>query len=357
VLEWLTVADDRTGALEVAGEMAPWLGPLVVTVRTAPAGATAAVVDIGSRHVPPAVAAERAVTAASGPAHRRAHKIDSLLRGNWAHELVALQRAAGDRVLLVPASPQLGRTCRGGVVHVDGVPVGAHDARRATVSPRAAEHLVAAGGIDVAELADAAAVGAWLRDGGSFGVCDASTSDDLASIAEVWRDAEGVRFAGTAGSISAAVAATAGITVDRPPVTLDGEALVVCGSLHATARAQIGALRSASVEGVVVLASPLPDPPSVSSDDAERVAAELGAAARELVSARPFGVVVIIGGDTAAAVLEDEPMVVGGTLASGVPWSRRADGSGPIVITKAGGFGHPTALVELLAGRRASVER
>ena len=135
MLEWLTVADDRTGALEVAGEMVPWLGPLVVTVRTAPGGAPAAVVDIASRHLPPAVAAERAVAAASEPAHRRAHKIDSLLRGNWAHELLAVQRAAGDRVLLVPASPQLGRTCRGGVVHVDGVPVGAHDARRATASP------------------------------------------------------------------------------------------------------------------------------------------------------------------------------------------------------------------------------
>ena len=64
-----------------------------------------------------------------------------------------------------------------------------------------------------------------------------------------------------------------------------------------------------------------------------------------------FGVLVVLGGDTAAAVLGDEPMVVGGTLAPGVPWSRRADGSGPLVITKAGGFGHPTTLVDLLAGR------
>ena len=66
---------------------------------------------------------------------------------------------------------------------------------------------------------------------------------------------------------------------------------------------------------------------------------------------------VVLGGDTAAAVLGDEPMVVGGTLAPGVPWSQRADGSGPLVITKAGGFGHRTTLVDLLAGRSPSEER
>ena len=87
------------------------------------------------------------------------------------------------------------------------------------------------------------------------------------------------------------------------------------------------------------------------------MAAELGAAARDLLATRPFGVLVVLGGDTAAAVLGDEPMVVGGTLAPGVPWSQRADGSGPLVITKAGGFGHPTTLVDLLAGRSPSEER
>jgi uncharacterized protein YgbK (DUF1537 family) len=66
---------------------------------------------------------------------------------------------------------------------------------------------------------------------------------------------------------------------------------------------------------------------------------------------------MIIGGDTAAAVLGAEPMVVGGTLAPGVPWSRRADGTGPLVVTKAGGFGHRDTLVDLLAGRRPSEER
>ena len=68
-------------------------------------------------------------------------------------------------MLLVPALPRLGRVCRGGVVYVDGVPVGDHDARRATSSPRPAEHLVDAGAEDVVELADAAALRCLVQEG------------------------------------------------------------------------------------------------------------------------------------------------------------------------------------------------
>jgi uncharacterized protein YgbK (DUF1537 family) len=87
------------------------------------------------------------------------------------------------------------------------------------------------------------------------------------------------------------------------------------------------------------------------------VAAELAAASRELLATTCIGTLVVVGGDTAAAVLGDAPMVVGGTLAPGVPWSRRADGRGPLVVTKAGGFGQPAALVDLLAGRSSSEGR
>ena len=95
----------------------------------------------------------------------------------------------------------------------------------------------------------------------------------------------------------------------------------------------------------------------VTDADAARVAADLATAAHDVMATRPCGVLVIVGGDTAAAVLGDEPLVVGGTLAPGVPWSRRADGSGPLVVTKAGGFGHRDTLVDLLADRRPSEER
>jgi len=355
MLEWLVVADDRTGALEVAGEMATALGPVVVTVDSPPgSGAVAAVVDIGSRHATPSTAARRAAAVAAFPAGRHAHKIDSLLCGNWAAELVGVQRATGERVLLVPALPRLGRVCRGGVVHADGLPVGAHDARRAATSPRPADHLVAAGAADVVELAGADALAACLTGDGGVAVCDAGSDGDLAAIAAAWRRSAGVRLAGTAGSIAAAVGATPG---PRSPPPLIGDVLVVCGSLHATARSQLDALGEPSIGGVTVLRSPLPGGSVVADAAAARVASDLATAARDLLAKRPFGVLMIIGGDTAAALLDDEPLVVGGTLAPGVPWSRRADGSGPLVVTKAGGFGHRTTLVDLLAGRRPSEER
>jgi uncharacterized protein YgbK (DUF1537 family) len=62
-----------------------------------------------------------------------------------------------------------------------------------------------------------------------------------------------------------------------------------------------------------------------------------------------FDTLLVIGGDTAAAVLGDEPRLVGGTVAPGMPWSLDADGGGPLVITKAGGFGDPDALARLLS--------
>src|SRR5262245_50821775 len=57
MLEWLVLADDRTGALEVAGEVARSLGPVTVTVNSVPTGAAVAVVDLESRHCAPPEAA------------------------------------------------------------------------------------------------------------------------------------------------------------------------------------------------------------------------------------------------------------------------------------------------------------
>jgi len=38
---------------------------------------------------------------------------------------------------------------------------------------------------------------------------------------------------------------------------------------------------------------------------------------------------------------------VGGHAAPGMPWSLDEHGGGPLVVTKAGGFGGPDALVDL----------
>src|SRR4051812_9287183 len=103
-------ADDRTGALELAAALADrGVGGgsgVPVSVWPNVADDPVSVVDLDSRHVAPHEAGLRAASLMIvGPS---AHKIDSTLRGNWAHELVARQRASGLPVLLIPALPVLG---------------------------------------------------------------------------------------------------------------------------------------------------------------------------------------------------------------------------------------------------------
>ena len=355
VPEFVISADDRTGALEVAGMSADAIGE-TVTVTVGHFGEGRIVVaDLGTRHLDPAEAARavQVTSPSSSPGPCRAHKIDSLLRGNWAFELVALA-SSFDRVLIVAAFPAMGRTCVDGIVRA-ATGVGG-DARHANRSPRPRDHLVAAGAPGVTELTDVAAVRRWLANGSPFGVCDASSNDDLAGIAQVWSAAPTVLFAGTSAAIAAAVAAHAHAGRRKPQPTVAPalvsrfvpEVVVVCGSLHPTARAQIRLLDAASVS---VLATPMPLQLPVSPSDAERSARELAVAVRDRLVGGGVGTLVVIGGDTAAAVLGDETMRVGGVVGVGMPWMRLASGRGPLVITRAGSFGDEGSLAAMIAAR------
>ena len=148
-----------------------------------PSGAECTVVDLASRHLPPSEARARAVSA---PAHAL-HKIDSTLRGSWAHEIVGRQQAHAVRVVVAPAFPAAGRVCVDGVVYVDGVPVAegaaATDARGPVRSSRPADYLCDAGASAV-DAVTPSALAEWLETRGvRFAVCDAATDADLDVIA------------------------------------------------------------------------------------------------------------------------------------------------------------------------------
>jgi hypothetical protein len=49
-------------------------------------------------------------------------------------------------------------------------------------------------------------------------------------------------------------------------------------------------------------------------------------------------------------VLGPERLDVGGLVVDGTPWSLRPGQAGPLIVTRAGGFGGPDALVELVWG-------
>ena len=80
------------------------------------------------------------------------------------------------------------------------------------------------------------------------------------------------------------------------------------------------------------------------------MAAAIATQARARLDVGDVRTLVIIGGETAAVLLGDEPRLVAGYAAPGMPWSLDQAGGGPIVITKAGSFGGPDALVHLLGG-------
>jgi uncharacterized protein YgbK (DUF1537 family) len=280
-------------------------------------------------------------------------------------------------VLVVPALPAAGRACVGGVVLEAGGPVGdgpaGSDPRSPVGSSRPADHLRAAGAPAVTELAGTEALERWLRgrDGSPFAVCDAATDADLVAVAAAWSGHRDVLIAGTAAAIAAAAAPFVTGVGAAPPAIVPA-VLVVCGSLHPVARRQVahmGALGVAVAEPgsflgpasdalragrPAVVVSPARRDYPVPAADAQRTAEQLATTAQELVGTVSIGTLVVVGGDTAAAVLGPDSLVVGGMVAPGTPWARAHDGGGPLVVTRAGSFGTRSALAELVWGRLGS---
>lgn len=318
-------ADDRTGAFEVAALLAAVVGPVTVTVGEAPAGC--GVVDLATRGLDVDAAAATAAAVERTPSRWAAHKIDSTLRGNWAAELRARCGASGRRLVVLPGWPELGRTCVDGVVRVHGSPVG-----------RPLDQLP-----DGVLVRDAEALRVWLAGGGAIAVCDVPDTATMHSLAGALAGVD-VLIAGPGGPIGASFTARTWAHAEPPAApSTAGTTLVVCGSASAVSREQLDRL-VAERPDVRVVAAPAADGP-LHPDVARLVALD----ARATVESMGPDVVVIVGGETAAAVLGDAPRLVGGFAAPGMPWSRDAHGGGPLVITKAGGFGGPDALVALLS--------
>ena len=370
-------------------------------------GYVTVVVDLGSRHLEPNAAAECARHSLElVDAERFAHKIDSTLRGNWAVELTARQVHSGGRVLLVPAFPDAGRTCVDGIVLEHGRPVADGHAGDDPLAPigssRPSGHLRLAGATAIESCTNPEEVGRWLLgDGAPFAICDASTNADLEAIARSWVDlGHDVLLAGTAAAIGAGAralvseslrssagpgeheprsVAVLGASTGRGAWRRPGSVLVVCGSLNAVSRRQVTELAArgaavAAVEpggaaerdmrgmsdlvsslssgGVGVLVSA--DERSASPGSGETPAGteharELGRVALKLIELANPTTVIIVGGDTAGALIGDRSAVVTGTVEVGIPIATLLMQPELTVVTKAGGFGDPLTLVRLLA--------
>lgn len=326
---WQVVADDRTGAFEVAGLLAGTDGVLVSVGRM---GEADGVLDLGTRALPADDAAR--LVRELPTSGWVGHKIDSTLRGNWAHEVRARRLETGRRLVVLPGWPDMGRTCVAGVVKLFDEPVG-----------EMKDHLP-----EAALVPHGAALRHWWNTGRWVAVCDVPDTEAMIEIARVVADlpADEIIVAGPAGPLAAVWWARRGGRPTAPATpAVESPALVVCGSANSVAHRQLAQLRMARPHVEVLAVEPI----GAGDELLVEPARELAERARERLAAGDVATLVLVGGDTAAAVLGDAPRRVGGMIAPGMPWSREADGGGPLVITKAGGFGGVDALARLFPGK------
>jgi D-threonate/D-erythronate kinase len=263
----LILADDLTGAADCAGGCAAaGLDTLVLLAPDAPAQASPAVLalDLDTREKSAreaGVTLARAVECGWDASIKVIyHKIDSTLRGPWAHALAAaansLGRAAGAAplALVAPAFPARGRITRAGLVLVQA-PSAEPESGGPEAPARAAGEIAAplqARGLNVrclnrGEVNDprlAERFGALARARVDAVVCDAETDQDLAAIVAAGL-ASGLLllWVGSAGLMRPLAAALAhpGMVPAALPV-VRGPLLFVIGSAATVARAQFEAL-------------------------------------------------------------------------------------------------------------------
>ncbi|HYZ84217.1 MAG TPA: four-carbon acid sugar kinase family protein [Bryobacteraceae bacterium] len=323
------LADDTTGAFEIAS-LAVGAGiSTAISLDRPDAGTDAVVCDTQTRHVDPPGAAHRIQQLVHGLHSRWIYKkTDSTLRGPITAELEALQAARPTQPLVyVPAYPAMGRTTRHGILYVNGVPVSESEFRDDPDEPildSSVLHLLPGSrAVDTDELEDALARGATRL------VCDAETEGDLESIAStVVRVAPEALIAGPAGFARHWFPKLPLHRRPKPPYPPLGALLVVCGSLHPVSRAQA---ETAAAYGEIVLQT------------SNRPEADSLAILAEQVLRREANSIFVFGGDTLRTLLDAlecvqlEPL---NEILPGIPCAiAKLPRRRILLISKAGGFG------------------
>jgi uncharacterized protein YgbK (DUF1537 family) len=372
------VADDLTGAMDVAGPLADrGLPTLAVASREGCSradldGGTVVSVNADSRHMS-ATDATRCMQRISRDLIGEGveiliKKIDSTLRGNVVAETLAMLDGTGRGIAVIaPAFPGQKRTMREGMVHVEGVPLPETQFARDALSPppltplhllftRTAPDAV----VQLVRSGQTPSLATGARR--QIFVCDSESDRDLEQVVRrLQPDLARVLFVGSAGIAQALGRVCFGseqAAVSLPPVS--GRLLFVVGSRAQQSAEQV---RRLQVAGAQVFAAPegaVPVEQVVGAQagvvvvqataradgqagDAVEVARRLGEGVSAVLARGGVGALVATGGDTAIAILRKlgQPTVrVHGTLLPGIPCSRiGVAGREVAFVTKAGGFG------------------
>ncbi|WSQ13598.1 4-hydroxythreonine-4-phosphate dehydrogenase PdxA [Streptomyces sp. NBC_01231] len=394
----LALADDLSGAAETAVALGVpgriVLGP--ASSDRQPDG-EAVVVDLDCRCVPAAEAGRRVREALRAvPSDVLVlKKADSLLRGNLAAETAACADGA-EGVVVATALPAMGRTVRGGVAHLDGVPLHATDAWRAE-SEAPPPSISAALGDARTTLVPLEAVRGDALPGalraaiaaGHLPVCDAETDTDLDLIARAaLACGPGVRLMGTSGlaaSVGRLLRRTEGIWAQSTagqgtPAPAGGcrqrPLLVVVGTADPSAPAQIAQLAELGARHVhlhpdALASDALSTPVALDPFDGASVGVTVlsidsgpgirPGAARRLVSALARlaadragdADLVLTGGETARRVLDAlgvPHLAPLGQIHHGAVHALTPDGRH--VVTRPGSFGDTDSLLRIATALR-----
>ncbi|MDL2209652.1 hypothetical protein LJC26_02470 [Desulfovibrio sp. OttesenSCG-928-O18] len=321
-------------------------------------------------------------------------KVDSTLRGSPGSEVDVLMRGFGFRTgFLTPAYPQQGRTLKDGWLYINGVPVHktgfAKDPLMPVKEPSVAAVLARQSrlrtvevGLDVVNGGPenvVAHVAVKVEDGAELFIFDAETPEQINTIAAAgMRMAERPLFIGASGLAEA----LASLLPRGTHAAVDGvppeHAFFVCGSVHPASRAQMDELvreessveRYAVGDGATGVADSLVaalgrgDALLTTPQNRKRggraagvkLSVELGntaVAALQKLDINPRSLALVMtGGETSYSVLKD--ICTGMTLVReifpGIALGSVVGGKwdGLTVVTKAGGFGSPRTLVDIL---------
>ncbi len=385
------IADDLTGAADaaVAFAMAGYSARVLLDPGFN-AEVDVVAVTTESRHLPPAQAAERvqhfARFLSGSPLIYK--KIDSTLRGNVAHEVLALMDATGDhKALVAPAFPAQGRVTIDGRQMIGGRSLEETDFAGQVATSSLREIFVRARGTRPVRLVSLTDVRLGLDHltqiigeyHAGLLIADAETDDDLTAIAEAAIESDLRLICGSAGLCHALARLDARERTQQPAARKrsDGPILVIAGSLHAATIAQLDAVREteipmiepdslddASIEAVVqqavdhiqqkhdvIIASHRVG--SGVSGDAE-VATRLATVTKRILEREKPGGLILTGGDVASAVcrvMNAKAIDLLGEVQPGIPFGRLRNGEldGTPVVTKAGGFGGERAIIGAIA--------
>ncbi len=394
------IADDLTGACDVAAELAAAGHRVRVVVEPggtlADDGTALAIVNTQTRALRPADAAARVRRALDGSrAPIVLKKIDTALRGHLGAELDAACDVTGAPAFVIAAIPAAGRVTRDGCQWFNGVALAATEFARDPEGPGAVSSIP---DVLARESTRRAAVVArevvrdgrlpaefarGRREGVDVFVMDAESDEDVhAAVAAILALPRPLCLAGSitlAGALATHLEGAAKVGCSDP-AALPTPALIVSGSLHSRARAQVDAVlagdgavrlalppvddaaarvrfvaaaRRAFAAGtsVVVAAPAPPDVPSAAALRAiERALADTVAA---VVDAMAIPTLVIIGGETSYAILvrigagaiavrgRIAPLVAAGTILHGAA-------AGTRLVTKGGSGGEPDVIAAAL---------